>query len=121
MTIRLHRIHRFSLILPLTALMAACSSNSADIDSEEAPAEERIVDPADSSIYFLGRSEGLSLLDCETKNDICDRLLDLRAREHIIRTQIGESSADAYIYGIEDAVSESGDTLINVIAPAHPR
>ena len=53
--------------------MAACSSNSADIGSEEASAEERIVDPADSSIYFLGRSEGLSLLDCETKNDICDR------------------------------------------------
>jgi len=99
-------------ILLICGLTAACSG-SANSHEDQCP---RIIEAADSPAYRLGQRHAETMLnECRTTNEIRNRLLDLRAREHIIRTQIRPSAADAYIEGIESTVRTSGDTLASAI------
>ncbi|MCM1292682.1 MAG: hypothetical protein NC111_05755 [Bacteroides sp.] len=104
-----------SLIAIFAAALIACSSSGSNDDETAdsiAVEKQMTIDPADSSAYKLGCRHAIQLLDqCSSVNEIRSQLLDLRAREHIIRTQISESSADAYVYGIESTISENCDSL----------
>lgn len=106
----------FFLITLITSLLASWSCGGSD-NQDVAVYEVNVeVEPIDSPAYKLGRSHAEAMLfECRTETEIRDRLLDLRAREHIIRTQTSPSSADAYIEGIESYIRESGDSLGNAI------
>lgn len=101
-------------ILFLTSIpLSSCSGSSDKTDPADSTC---IVEPIDSPAFKLGEKHAIELLnDCRTTNELRDRLLDLRAREHIIRTQIRTTAADAYIKGIESKLKESGDTLAAAI------
>lgn len=102
-----------TIALTLIASAISCSETGS---ADETAQQHHKIEPADSPAYYLGRQHAQELMDqCSTTGQIRDRLLDLRAREHIIRSQISGSSADAYIEGVESQLSESGDTLANVI------
>lgn len=89
----------------------ACGSSAASSDADTRP----VVEPIDSPSYKLGYQHGQDLLQqCRTENEIRDRFLDLRARHHIISSQIGQSAGRAYELGVEQAVIDSGDTLANI-------
>lgn len=104
-----HLAHIF--ILLVCGLSAACSGSASQEDQSP-----RIIAAADSPAYRLGQRHAETMLnECRTTNEIRNRLLDLRAREHIIRTQIRPSAADAYVEGIESTVRTSGDTLAAAI------
>lgn len=99
-------------ILLICGLSAACSGKSQSQEGQS----PKIIETADSPAYHLGqRHAEMMLNECRTTDEIRNRLLDLRAREHIIRTQIRQSAADAYIEGIESTVRTSGDTLASAI------
>ncbi len=69
-----------------------------------------------ASAYDLGsRCAQRLLTNCDTESAIRDELLDIRAREHSIRTQVSGKAADAYISGFRDALKESGDTLYHTL------
>ena len=111
---------RLTIYATLITLLSTGIASSCGCSSETPSASDslqiRPVEKADSPAYHLGYNEGRRLLEeCQSRGEIRDRLLDLRAREHIIRSQMKESAADAYIYGIEHAIRESGDTLAAAI------
>lgn len=67
---------------------------------------------AESPAYDLGRRCAMRLIrQCETESAVRDELLDIRAREYSLRTQISDEAADAYLSGFKSALKESGDTL----------
>lgn len=69
-----------------------------------------------TSAYDLGSRCAQRLLStCDTESAIRDELLDIRAREHSIRTQVSDKAANAYISGFMDALKESGDTLYRTL------
>lgn len=69
-----------------------------------------------TSAYYLGSRCAQRLLStCDTESAIRDELLDIRAREHSIRTQVSDKAANAYISGFRDALKESGDTLYHTL------
>ncbi len=101
-------------ILSIFSVTSCGCSSGNTCDSDSIPT--RFVEKADSPAYYLGFDEGERLLEeCKSRGEIRDRLLDLRAREHIIRSQMRESAADAYVYGVEQAIRQSGDTLAKAI------
>lgn len=62
--------------------------------------------------YDLGfRAASRMLSRCRTNDAIRNELLDLRAREYAIRTQIGSDAADAYLQGIRVCIEQQSDTL----------
>lgn len=102
--------------ITIIAASTACSCGSSD-NADSAVYEVKVeVEPIDSPAYKLGRSNAEDMLrECDKETEIRDRLLDMRAREHIIRTQVSQSSANAYIEGVESYIRESGDTLAKSI------
>lgn len=68
------------------------------------------------SAYDLGVKATQQMLEnARTTNDIRNGLLDLRAREYSIRSQVGASAADAYINGIKSYLKEHSDTLYRTL------
>lgn len=109
---RQHNILTSSLLF-LCIGICACN-NSGTNDSGNLPRHN--IEPADSPAYLLGKEHAQMMLDqCHSTGELRDRLLDLRAREHIIRTQVGSSSADAYVDGIEQQIARSCDTLAQAL------
>lgn len=114
MNIRLHKP-----ILTFCAAAAAfiapgCSSGSGNQSSDDGTHHD--IEPIDSPAYYLGRQHGQKLLyQATTTEELRSGLLDIRAREHIIRTQVSPSSADAYVEGVEQQILESGDTLATAL------
>lgn len=66
--------------------------------------------------YRQGRSDVGRLIDKKnTREDVCDLLLEMRAREFEIQTNVGVRSAESYLKGVEEALKESGDTLYTTL------
>lgn len=66
--------------------------------------------------YSQGRSDVGRLIDKKnTREDVCDFLLEMRAREFEIQTNVGARSAESYMKGVEEALKESGDTLYTTL------
>lgn len=104
-------LHTVSVAASILITIGSCQSSSSDQESESRPS----IAPIDTPSYNLGYRHGLELLkECGTENETRDRLLDLRARHHIINTQIGQSAGRAYELGVEQAIIDSGDTLANI-------
>lgn len=71
---------------------------------------------SDNQAYDLGRRCAMRLIrQCETESEVRDELLDIRAREYGIRSQVGDEAADAYLSGFKSALKESGDTLYGTL------
>lgn len=80
------------------------------------PAPDAAADAAEDGdfdkAYDLGfRAASRMLSRCRTDNEIRNELLDLRAREYAIRSQVGSGAADAYIKGIHTCIEQQSDTL----------
>lgn len=92
-------------------------------DSKAQPLPESKQEPdhsesggSDNQAYDLGRSCALRLIrQCETESEVRDELLDIRAREYGIRSQVGDEAANAYLSGFKSALKESGDTLYGTL------
>lgn len=71
---------------------------------------------SETPAYDLGRQCAMRLIrQCETESEIRDELLDIRAREHGLRTRVGTEAAEDYISGFKSALKESGDTLYKTL------
>ena len=55
------------------------------------------------------------LEQCTTTDMIRCELLDIRAREALIRSRMYPEAAQAYIQGFRHYIQESGDTLANTL------
>lgn len=96
-----------------TLVTAACgsSSDTADTSTEDIKVEKR-----DSAIYQLGRVHARRMLErCTTTDMIRNELLDIRAREALIRKRMYPKAAQAYIQGFRHHIQESGDTLAETL------
>lgn len=93
--------------------------NSPEIPTQESATDNKADNGSTTggaSAYDLGsRCAQRLLTNCDTESAIRDELLDIRAREHSIRTQVSGKAADAYISGFRDALKESGDTLYHTL------
>lgn len=66
--------------------------------------------------YELGYQCGMKMLsECKTARQINESLLENRAREYSIRSQIGQEAAEAYLQGFYTSISESNDSLKSII------
>ena len=101
-------------LLPIIAALGiltttACGSSS---DKTDTTTEEK----RDSAIYRLGRAHAQRMLEqCTTTDMIRCELLDIRAREALIRSRMYPEAAQAYIQGFRHYIQESGDTLANTL------
>lgn len=101
---------------------SAVPSQPAHVNEPEQPTVQPAADVADvqdadfDKAYDLGfRAASRMLSRCRTDNEIRNELLDLRAREYAIRTQVGSGAADAYINGIRTCIEQQSDTLAEVL------
>jgi hypothetical protein len=70
----------------------------------------------DSAVYRLGRDHARRMLEqCATTDELRQELLDIRARETVIRSRMCPLSGDAYIQGVRHYIKEHGDTLADTL------
>ena len=105
-------------LLPIIAALGiltttACGSSS---DKTDTTTEDIEIEKRDSAIYRLGRAHAQRMLEQYTTTDMirCE-LLDIRAREALIRSRMYPEAAQAYIQGFRHYIQESGDTLANTL------
>ncbi len=99
------------LSLTVSVFAVACGSESESSENRNIKIEQR-----DSAAYRIGYEHARQLLErCYTTDEIRVELLDIRARETLIRTRLRPSAADAYIQGVRHAICNSGDTLAVVL------
>ncbi len=101
---------------------SAVPAQSAQVKEPEQPSAQPAADVADvqdgdfDKACDLGfRAASRMLSRCRTDNEIRNELLDLRAREYAIRTQVGSGAADAYLKGIRTCIEQQSDTLATVL------
>lgn len=105
-------------LLPIIAVLGiltttACGSSS---DKTDTTTEDIEIEKRDSAIYRLGRAHAQRMLEqCTTTDMIRSELLDIRAREALIRSRMYPEAAQAYIQGFRHYIQESGDTLANTL------
>lgn len=105
-------------LLPIIAALGiltttACGSSS---DKTDTTTEDIEIEKRDSAIYRLGRAHAQRMLEqCTTTDMIRSELLDIRAREALIRSRMYPEAAQAYIQGFRHYIQESGDTLANTL------
>ncbi len=105
-------------LLPIIAALGiltttACGSSS---DKTDTTTEDIEIEKRDSAIYRLGRAHAQRMLEqCTTTDMIRCELLDIRAREALIRSRMYPEAAQAYIQGFRHYIQESGDTLANTL------
>lgn len=114
------------IFLPIAAallLLAGCSHDaSGDRSSEVLPQEiDTTAAVGDQRIYQLGYDHAVEMLDtCLAPSSTSSQrleqgLLDLRARIHIISTQVSPAAASDYARGVTDAIRATSDTLATSI------
>ncbi len=88
---------------------ASCGGGAENVNADTQDIE---VSQRDSAIYKLGRVHARRMLErCTTTDLLRNELLDVRARESLIKVRMHPEAAQAYIQGFRHAVCESGDTL----------
>ncbi|MDE7025434.1 MAG: hypothetical protein K2O88_06105 [Paramuribaculum sp.] len=101
------------LILPVVFILfttVACGSGTQK--NKDAAMEDVVVEKRDSAVYMLGRSHARRMLEqCTTTDMLRNELLDIRARESLIRSRMYPEAGQAYIQGFRHYLQESGDTL----------
>ena len=101
-------------LLPIIAALGiltttACGSSS---DKTDTTTEDIEIEKRDSAIYRLGRAHAQRMLEqCATTDMIRSELLDIRAREALIRSRMYPEAAQAYIQGFRHYIQESGTRL----------
>lgn len=97
----------------IAALISVIANATEGDDGQSAPSipEVNPLDPRD-----LGRQHAAGLVsECHDDDERALRLLDVRARETIIRTRIGFEAADEYVAGFEEGLRQYSDSLARVI------
>lgn len=108
-------MNRFIVTIAVLGTLAttACGSSS---DTTDATTEDIRIEKRDSAIYQLGRAHARRMLEqCTTTDMIRNELLDIRAREALIRSRMYPAAAQAYIQGFRHHIQESGDTLASTL------
>ena len=95
-------------ILPAILLILAASCGSS-ADKTSAP-------PTDTEAYTAGRQAAeLMLRQCSTREEICDRLLSLRAERYAFESKGGSDVAASFDRGLKEYLRQSGDTLFQTL------
>lgn len=107
----MNHIKNISLAVAVCVALAgaACGGSAENVNADTQDIE---VSQRDSAIYKLGRVHARRMLErCTTTDLLRNELLDVRARESLIKARMYPEAAQAYIQGFRHAVCESGDTL----------
>jgi len=108
-------MNRLLSILTILGVLATTACGSSN-DTTDTTTEDIKIEKRDSAIYRLGRAHAQRMLEqCTTTDMIRNELLDIRAREALIRSRMYPEAAQAYIQGFRHYIQESGDTLANTL------
>lgn len=109
----MNRIKFMSLLALSSLFLFSCGDNS---HATNADIQDIVVEKQDSAIYRLGYRHGRRMLErCTSTDMLRNELLDVRARQSLIKARMRPEAANAYIQGFRHSIQESGDTLAETL------